>query len=220
MRLRTIVLLAGVAAAPTVGAQSVDATIDRAVAAWAKIKTVRGTFDQTVTNPVVGSSATSHGDYAQERPSRLAIRFKAPMTDAIVADGKILWLYLPSSVPNQVIKRLATDHDAVPIDLTGTFLDAPRSKYDIAPAAAKTVDGHATRGLTLVPKKGSTAPFTKAVVWVDDDDSLIREFEETENTGVIRHVHLSSVEPNAAVDRATFTFVVPRGVKVVDQTKP
>ena len=38
-------------------AQSVDATIDRAVAAWAKVKTVRGTFDQTVTNPIVGSTA-------------------------------------------------------------------------------------------------------------------------------------------------------------------
>ena len=40
-------------------AQSPDATIDRAVAAWAKVKTVRGTFEQTVTNSLTGTSANS-----------------------------------------------------------------------------------------------------------------------------------------------------------------
>ena len=71
----------------------------------------------------------------------------------------------------------------------------------------------------LVPKK-SGGQFTKATVWVDDDDSLIREFEEVETSGVIRHVHLTSIEINAAVDRSTFTFTVPSGVRIVDQAKP
>ncbi|MEO7086432.1 MAG: outer membrane lipoprotein chaperone LolA [Gemmatimonadaceae bacterium] len=222
MRLSTSILsiaLSGIATA-TLGAQAGDGTIDRAVAAWAKVKSVRGTFDQTVTNPIVGTSATARGDFAQERPNRLAIRFKAPMTDAIVADGKAVWIYLPSSVPGQVIKRPAADRDAVPIDLTGMFLDAPRTKYDISPAAARTVDGHSAKGFTLVPKKGTSAPFTKATVWVDDDDSLIREFEEVETSGVIRHVHLTSMDLNGAMDRAVFTFTVPSGVKILDQTKP
>ncbi|HEX3866823.1 MAG TPA: outer membrane lipoprotein carrier protein LolA [Gemmatimonadaceae bacterium] len=217
--MRFLIFALAFAAGP-LGAQSVDATIDRAVAAWAKVKTVRGSFDQTVTNPVLGSSATSHGDFAQERPNRLAIRFKAPMTDAIIADGKAVWIYLPSSAPGQVLKRPAADRDAVPIDLTGAFLDAPRAKYTITPAPSRTVDGHAAHGLNLVPKTAGTEPFTKATVWVDDDDSLIREFEETEPTTVIRHIHLTSVEPNAPVGKSTFTFAVPAGVKVLDQTKP
>jgi outer membrane lipoprotein carrier protein len=200
-------------------AQSVESTIDRAVAAWAKVKTVRGTFDQTVTNPLTGTSATSHGEYAQERPNRLAIRFLAPMTDAIVADGKAVWIYLPSSAPGQVVKRAAADRGAVPIDLTGQFLDAPRAKYDISAAGTRTIDGHPSHGLTLVPKPGSDAPFTTATVWVGDDDYLIRDFQETETSGVVRHVHLTAVEPNAAIDRGTFTFVVPAGVKILDQAK-
>jgi outer membrane lipoprotein carrier protein len=212
--------IALIAASAAIGAQTVDVSIDRAVAAWAKVKSVRGTFDQTVTNSIVGTSATSHGDFAQEKPNRLAIRFKAPMTDAIVADGKAVWIYLPSSAPGQVVKRPATDRDAVPIDLTGMFLDAPRAKYDIAPAASRTVDGHPARGLTLVPKKGTSAPFSKATVWIDDDDSLIREFEEVETSGVIRHIHLTSMELNRTIDRATFAFTVPSGVKVLDQSKP
>jgi outer membrane lipoprotein carrier protein len=197
----------------------VDATIDRAVAAWAKVATVRGSFEQTVSNSLTGSSATAHGEYTQERPSRLAIRFTAPDSGAIVSDGRAVWVFLPSSAPGQVVKRPATDRSASPIDLTGQFLDAPRTKYDITEAGTRTVDGHSTRGLVLVPKKGTAAAFTKATVWVDDDDSLIREFEETEPSGVVRHIHLTSVQPNATIDPSVFVFKVPSGVKVVDQTK-
>ena len=219
VRLASLSLASAVFAAP-LAAQSADATIDRAVAAWAKVKTVRGTFEQTVTNSLTGSSANSRGTYAQERPNRLAIRFEQPGTDAIIADGKVLWVYLPSSAPGQVIKRPATDRASVPIDLTGQFLDSPRTKYDITAAGTRTVSGHPAHGLTLVPKAGTSAPFTKATVWIDDDDALIREFEETESTGVTRRVRLTSVEPNAPVARSDFTFVVPKGVKVVDQTTP
>jgi outer membrane lipoprotein carrier protein len=196
---------------------AVDATIDRAVAAWAKIKTIRGTFEQTVTNPLTGSSATARGQYAQERPNRLAIRFSEPANDAIVSDGRVVWVYLPTSSPGQVIKRPATERSATPIDLTGQLLETPRAKYEITAAAGRTVDGHAAHGLTLVPKPGTGAPFTKATVWVDDDDSLIREFEETEPSGVTRHVRLTTVEPNAAVDPAMFVFTVPRGVRVMER---
>jgi len=219
MRSITTVLLVACVAAP-LDAQNVDATIDRGVAAWAKVKTVRGTFEQTVTNQITGSSATARGQYVQERPNRLSIRFSQPASDAIVADGKAVWIYLPSTSAGQVIKRPAIDPGAMPIDLTGQFLESPRAKYDITAAGAKTVDGHATHALKLVPKKGTNAPFTQATVWVDDDDALIREFEETEPSGVTRHVRLTAIETNPTVDRSAFVFKVPAGVKIVDQTKP
>ena len=214
------VLIAAPIAAGAQTAQSVDATIDRAVAAWGKVATVRGTFEQTVSNSLTGSSATAHGEYTQEKPSRLSIRFAAPDSGAIVSDGKAVWVYLPTSAPGQVVKRPATDRTAAPMDLTGQFLDSPRTKYDISAAGTRTVDGHSTRGLLLVPKKGSTAPFSKATVWVDDDDSLIREFEETEPSGVTRHVHITSIQTNVPIDRTVFSFTIPKGAKIVDQTKP
>ncbi len=220
MRLLTFALCASILGPPLaapLGAQSVEATIDHAVAAWSRVKTVRGTFEQTVTNPLTGSSATSRGDYQQERPNRLSIRFTQGAEGAIVSDGKTLWIYLPGSAPGQVIERSATDRTAMPIDLTGQFLDAPRSKYTIADAGTHPVDGHPAHGLTLTPKAGTTAPFTRAVVWVDDDDSLIREFETTESSGISRRIHLTAIAPNAAVSAGAFTFAVPAGVKVVDQ---
>jgi outer membrane lipoprotein carrier protein len=206
--------------ASSLTAQTPDVIIDRAVAAWAKVATVRGTFEQTVTNALTGTSASSKGTYAQERPNRIAIRFDQPGQDAIVADGKFVWIYLPMSAPGQVIKRAGTDRSSVPIDLTGQFLDAPRKKYDITAAGTRTVDGHAAHGLTLVPKAGTSGPFTKATVWVDDDDSLIREFEAVDASGVTRHVHLTTLQPNTQIDRSTFTFTPPKGARIVDQTMP
>lgn len=217
-RVVPFVLLTALGAAP-LAAQSVDATIDRAVSAWAKVRTVRGTFEQTVTNPLTGSSAAARGEFAQQRPNKLSIRFTKPDSGAIVADGKYLWIYLPSTTPGQVIKRPATDRAAVPIDLTGQFLDAPKATYDITPAASKTVSGHPAHGLQLVAKKGAEAPVVKATVWVDDDDALIREFESTEQSGVTRHVRLTSLDVNAPLTNASFAFAVPKGVRVLDQTK-
>jgi outer membrane lipoprotein carrier protein len=207
-----------VVAAARLGAQSTD-PIDRAVAAWAKVKSVRGTFEQTVSNSLTGTSATSHGDYLQERPNRLSIRFRAPDSGAIVSDGKVLWIYLPASTPGQVVKRAATDRSSVPIDFTGDFLQAPRAKYDIVPIGTKTVEGHAAHGFKVTPKPTTSSAFTTATVWVDDDDSLIREFQGTDSNGVTRNIRITSLEPNATVDRASFTFTPPAGVRVVDQTK-
>ena len=140
--------------------------------------------------------------------------------DAIGAAGQFVGVHLPTSAPGQVIKRAGTDRASVPIDLTGQFLDQPRKKYDIAAAGTKTVSGHPAHGLALTAKAGTGGAFSKATVWVDDDDSLIREFEATDNNGVTRHVRLTTLEPNATVDRSTFSFTPPKGVKIVDQTSP
>jgi outer membrane lipoprotein carrier protein len=208
-----------IAASPAVAAaQSADAAIDRAVAAWKPVKTARGSFEQVVTNSLTGGTATARGDFQQERPNRLMIRFTEPSGDRIVADGTALWVYLPSSAPGQVIKQPASDRAAVPIDFTGDFLAAPRSKYDITDGGAQTVDGRSTRALKLVPKKGSGSAFTRATVWVDEQDGLIRQFEVTESNGITRRIRLTALNLNAAVDRDAFKFTVPKGVKVVDRT--
>ena len=148
MKLSILVAAAGIAAAQMraspVGAQSVDATIDRAVAAWAKVKTVKRHVRADGRQRDHRHERQVQGEYVQERPNRLAIRFTQPAAGEIVADGKVMWVYLPSSSPGQVVKRPATDRSAVPIDLTGQFLDSPRTKYDITPAAR--ADGRRARG--------------------------------------------------------------------------
>jgi len=200
----------------TAQSSSVGATIDRAVAAYGKSTTSRATFEQTVTNPLTGSSAVARGEFQEQRPGRLAIRFTDPAGDRIVADGKALWIYLPSTAPGQVIKRPASK-GSMPLDITGQFLDQPRDKYEIGDGGRQTLGSDGARVLTLVPKPGTDAPFSRAKVWISDKDALIRQFEIVEPNGVTRQVRLTSLTLGAPVDRGAFAFAVPKGVKVVEQ---
>jgi outer membrane lipoprotein carrier protein len=205
------------AGAVSAAAQSADATLDRAVDAWSRVKTVRATFEQTLTNSLTGSSANAHGEFEEQRPNKLSVRFTDPADDRIVSDGSFVWLYLPSSAPGQVIKRRATDANAMPIDITGEFLDNPRARYDVTAGGTGNIAGHPAHEIVLLPKSGHTAAFDRARVWVDDDDGLVRQFEVTEPSGVTRRIRITALDVNVPVDRGAFTFTPPAGVRIVQR---
>jgi outer membrane lipoprotein carrier protein len=190
--------------------------IDRAAAAYAKVRTARATFEQTLKNPLTGSVLVSRGEFLQQRPNRLAVRFTDPAGDRIVADGKYVWLYLPSTTPGQVIRTPVSQAAGVgTVDLTARFLDAPRARYTIGDAGADTVGGRPARVVTLVPR--TAQPFVRATVWIDDADATVRQFEVVDQNGVTRRVRLTSLTLNGPVDGSAFAFKVPRGVKVYTQ---
>jgi outer membrane lipoprotein carrier protein len=196
------------------GAQGTDATVDRAVAAWKKVTSLRASFEQTVTNPLTRKDETARGEYLQQGRNRISVRFTSPAGDRIVADGTALWLYLPSSAPGQVIRT--TPGSAATVDWTAQFLDAPRTRYTIAGAGRATIDGRATTALVLTPRQ-KDVPFSRAKVWVDDRDGLIRQFEVVDASGVLRRVRLTSLQVNVPVDASAFRFTPPKGVRVVQQ---
>ena len=213
--LRTRLIALALAPSTMLG-QNVDQTIDRAVVAWQAAKTVRASFEQTLTNPLTGSDVTARGEFQQEGRNRIDIRFTDPAGDRIVADGKVLWIYLPSTTPGQVI-RSTLAQGANSVDLTGQFLTSPRTKFNISSAGTMSVSGRPAHGLTLVPKREGSQPFTKATVWVDDRDGLVRQFEVTDQNGVTRRVRLTAIRVNAPADAGAFRFSPPRGAKIVQQ---
>lgn len=210
------VFRAPVVRAPVVR-QSVDAAIDRAIAAWGKVRTLKATFEQSLTNPITGSTMESRGTLQQQKPSRLAIYFHDPVGDRIVADGRFVWVYLQSATPGQVLKLANTDVGAASTDLIGQFLTTPRSSYDVTDAGAEKLGTRTARALVLVAKPGKQLPFTRAKVWVDNTDGLIRQFESTDANGITRKVRLLTLTTNVPVDTAAFTFVVPKDVRVIER---
>ena len=197
--------------------QSVDQTIVRAQSAWAKVKTLRASFDQTIMNPITGSAMQSKGTMQQRKPNKLAIAFTQPAGDRIVADGKFVWVFLQSATPGQVIKLANTDVGAASTDLIGQFLGTSRSKYDAVDAGTEKVGGRTARALVLTAKPGQHLPFVRAKVWVDSADALIRQFESTDGMGITRKVKITAMAPNASVQADAFTFKVPNGVRVVER---
>jgi len=229
----TLLLAAGIVVAPTLpvrlSAQSTSTAttsnaaalraVDRAVAAWKPVKTVRASFEQTLVNPLTGAQMRTTGSYQQRRPGQLAVRFDDAAGDRIIADGKSVWIYLPSSIPGQVIRsRLDANGTTGTLDVTAQFLDAPRTRYDITDVGNATISGRATRAVRLVPKPGRGLGFVKATVWIDERDGLIRQFEVVDQSGLSRTVRLTSVARNAAIDPGAFRFEVPAGVRVVERS--
>lgn len=209
------------ASAPRAQGQDATAVLDHAVAAYAHVTTARGTFEQTLTNPFTGTSAVARGEFTQERPSRLAIRFTDPPDDRIVADGKWVWVYVPSATPGQVVRMPVNDDaaaatgGAASVDIISQFLTSPGGRFDVTAAGTDTVAGRPTRAIVMVPH--DAAQFTRAKLWVDDGDGVVRQFEVTDSGGTMRHVRLTKVAFNVPVDRSAFVFKPPAGVKVVDQ---
>src|SRR4051794_7128595 len=144
-------LLAPLSLASTQPSRQTD-LLDRAVAVWSKVKTARASFEQTVTNSLTGRTLTSTGEYQQQRPGKLSVRFSDPANERIVADGSHLWLYLPSSAPGQVIRTSLKEGGSGTVDLSAQFLTAPRSRYNIVPAGTLAIGGRPTHAFTLTPK--------------------------------------------------------------------
>ena len=220
-------LFHGVACAATtvvssgaVGAQTAQATFDRAAKVYRDAKTVQAQFDQTLTNTLLGTNATAHGELFRQRPNLFAIVFAKPLMDKIVCDGKAVWVYLPSSVQGQVIKTpLEKGSAETPLDPLGEMLSASPDRYAMASAGATTVDGHPTHMVSLTPQKSAinSSGFTKATLWIDDRDGVVRLFETEEASGVKRRVRIAKFVVDGSLPRSVFVFTPPAGVRVVER---
>ena len=215
MKKLTYLATAALAVLPmTARAQSAEAIIDRAVAAYARLNSMRAEFKQTLTNPLTGNSQTTNGTILRQKPNLLSITFDSG--DRVAADGSTLWVYLPSSVPGQVMKMPYTGSNASDVDPAEQFLNSPRTRFNVTSSGSATIGGRKTHAVTLVPKRAN-ANFTTAKVWIDDADSSIRQFEVETANGLKRHVVITSFAANPVLKRSSFRFAVPKGAKIVDQ---
>ena len=57
------------------------------------------------------------------------MRFTDPQGDRIVADGRWLWLYTPSTAPGQVIRSAIPATGNTGPNLLGQFVEHPRTQY-------------------------------------------------------------------------------------------
>ena len=194
--------------------------LDRAVAAYANVRTLRADFTLVVKDPMVGDTTTSRGEFLEQRPGKYALRWSQPRGDMIVADGRYQWVYLPSSAPGQVVKSAlgGAEGGSQGVDIIGEFVDHPRDRFTIAYDRADDVGGQGADVLVLTPKDRN-APYTRVRIWVDRAGSLVRRVEVTDGSGTSRLFTLDRVRTNAVIPAALFTFTPPRGARVVDASQ-
>lgn len=215
MRVFAFLALALLSGSPAV-AQDAPAIIGRAARVYRSLASLRADFVQVIDNPMI-DSAQSKGTLVQAGPAKLAMRFSDPPGEAIVIDGEHVWVYTPSTVPDQVVRLSVPNGGPVyGYNLLAWFLDRPAERYRASYLRAERIGGRTTDVIQLIPAVPNL-PFTKAVVWIDREDALPRRLEIHEESGATRTLSLSHIRVNQSLAARTFQFTVPKGVRVVDQ---
>jgi outer membrane lipoprotein carrier protein len=212
---RLLVMLALTATIPA-HAQDAGEVIGRAARVYRSLASLQADFVQVIDNPMI-DSAESKGTLVQAGDAKLAMRFSDPPGEAIIIDGKHVWVYTPSTVPGQVLRlKVPSGGPAYGYNLLAWFLDRPVERYKASYVRTERLSGRTTDVIKLVPAVPDL-PFTQAVIWLDREDALPRRLEIQEQSGATRTLSLARLRVNQKVPDQTFTFKVPAGARVVDQ---
>ncbi|HEU5217602.1 MAG TPA: outer membrane lipoprotein carrier protein LolA [Gemmatimonadales bacterium] len=197
-------------------AQDPVAIVRRAGAAYRSLTSLQADFVQVIEDTRLGDTLSSTGRLYQAGQNNFAMRFTDPPEEAIVIDGRYSWFYTPSTAPHQVIRMAAESDPVYGQNLLARVLDRPSDRYETAWLRADTVGGRRVSVISIVPR-GTSLNFSRAVLWLDQEDALPRRIELDEGPGTRRILTLSRIRTNAAIPPDIFEFKVPRGVRIVDQ---
>lgn len=199
----------------TVTAQNPFAVLARARAAYDTIRTLRADFLQVVDNPMVGAPDTTRGVLYQQPPSRFSMNFTHPKGDRIVADGKYLWVYTPSTTPGQVIRSALPSNGGTSPNLIGQFVEHSEERYHARFVRTDSTAAGVTDVIHLEPTQ-TGQPYSAADVYVARS-GLVTRLDITETSGQKRVLIFSKHQLNGSFSGGTFRFSPGRGVRVVSQ---
>ena len=209
-------LAAGALIASPAGAQAnAKDVVARAARAYGDLSSLTADFEQRIEDSLIGTF-DSRGNLVQAGQNRLAMRFNDPAGDAIVIDGRQVWVYTPSTAPGQVIRMPLPSGPVYGFNVLSWILDKPAERYRMRYVRADRVAGRVVDVVELIPITAEL-PFSRALVWLDRVDHLPRRLEITERRGGTRTITLSRVRTNETIAPKAFAFDVPRGVRIVDQ---
>jgi outer membrane lipoprotein-sorting protein len=210
-----VAALCGVAS-PPLHAQDAQSIVGRSSTVYRSLASLTADFVQIIDNPMI-DSAESRGTLIQAGPSKLSMRFTDPPGEAVVIDGQHVWVYTPSTVPDQVLRLAVPSGGPVyGYNLLAWLLDRPVERYTANYLRQEKVGSNTMDVVELIPSVPDL-PFDRAVLWLDREDALPRRLEITEKSGALRTLALSKLRLNRRIPDNTFKFQVPAGARVVDQ---
>lgn len=195
-------------------------SLDHASRTYDTVRTFQADFVQIIDNPMLGDPDTTRGRLYQRRPNYFAMRFTEPKDDRVVADGRRLWLYTPSTTPGQVIRTAIPGTGTTGPNLIGQFVEHPRERYQARYVRADSLPdagGGAPVDVIALTPRATDLPYSAATVWIAKLDGLVRRIEIEETSGQRRTIILRNLTVNRAIPAREFRFSPPAGSQVVDQ---
>jgi outer membrane lipoprotein carrier protein len=206
-------MVSGVLLPASADGQDAAVALQRAERAYNETTTLRAAFVQTLENPMLGEEQ-ARGELFLAPPNRFAMRFTDPAGDRIVLDGQWLWLYAPSSVPDQVIRQPVPTSGAASPNLIGQFADRPLDRYDAefvridSPSAGNSLDV-----VRLRPKRDDMG-FRWAEVAITRS-GMFRRIVVMEESGQRRTLVFENIETDVPIAESELRFTPPDGTRVV-----
>jgi outer membrane lipoprotein carrier protein len=195
-------------------AQNTMRALTRAETTYRGIETLRAEFTQTLDNPMLGGEVVSSGTLLLAPPSKFAMLFTDPDGDRIVSDGSWLWIYLPSSVPNQVMRQPIPSRGAATPNLLAQFVDRPLEHYRASFVGTDSVAGELVDVVSLIPRRDDD-PFKEAEVSISRASGLVRRLLVIEPGGQRRTILFQRLQQNVEIPSSEFEFTVPNGTRVI-----
>lgn len=196
----------------------VRSLLRRAEARYDSLSTLRASFTQTIEMRVFEPARRKEGSgtWYQKGRGRFRMDFGDPEGDLIVADGRHVWLYYPSSQPGQVVRTdvAGRGRGSEMVDLQGHIFEQARTAYRPTYGGRDEVGGTAAHLVTLDPPE--TSPYRVVRVWIDTSTLLVRRLQFEDRSETVRTITLSDLRPGVAVPDSLFEFEPPPDVEVFE----
>jgi outer membrane lipoprotein carrier protein len=217
-RMRIACVLTGVLAgavlpASAAGQDAAVTALQRAERMYERLSTLRADFVQTLENPMLGEEQAT-GRLFLAPPNRFAMRFTEPEGDRIVLDGEWLWLYAPSSVPDQVIRQPVPSRGAASPNLIGQFADRPLERYAAEFVRTETPGPGVTVDVVKLRPHRDDMGFRWAEVAIAQD-GMFHRIVVLEESGQRRTLTFANLEADVAIPEGELRFTPQRGTRVV-----
>jgi outer membrane lipoprotein carrier protein len=170
------------------------------------------TLSQDIFQDAGGQLAS--GQLSWRKPARLRLDQAEPTQELMVTDGETIWWYLPAEKQAHVYRQLDLAGEMAPLLSFLTNLDELKKSFRIKKLSPDPTRPGQT-GLFLDPKKKDSAT-GQIVAWCDETFQLTG-FDLLAVTGEKTSFFLTKFQPQT-LDLAQFSFKVPKGVKVIEET--
>lgn len=177
-----------------------------------QISVMRASFIQTVYDNRGKAVQQSYGKMALSRPGKFRWEVLRPMPQIIIANNTRLWIYDPDlqQVTIRSLKEAAGDTPALLLSHPGAVLD---HDYVVRSIQKKSSP---LQWYSLTPKNPDNM-FES--VEMGFQNTQIKEMRLTDHIGHTTRIEFQRIEVNPSLPSSLFSFIPPKNVDVIDETR-
>ena len=200
----------GAAVAP----QNVVELVKAVEATYSNVESLSADFEQT--SKSAAFELTMKGSVSLAKPRQMRWDTTSdPAGSLVVSDGNKLWMYLPGDKQVHVYQDLSSSASgSMAMDILGD-LGSLDEKFETSMGEADA----GSYAVVLKPKPGMESSYLQIELVVAKSDYKLEKVTLTDLFGGLTIYSFSSLKLNPQLKQSTFTFVVPKGVEVIDPTK-